>query len=80
MNCIPPEENMFCTQSLSVRRRVSELANIFITFVHDGRVHFAFRPRKMASMNQKENQPLSPLDREYLYWTIVGKIATDNWS
>ena len=64
---------MFCTQPPSVRRRVSEPANIFITLVHDGRVHFAFRPRKMAYMNLKQNQLLSPLDREYLYWTIVAK-------
>ena len=69
---------MFCTQPASVRRRVSEPANIFTTLVPDGRVHFVFRPRTMSSMNQKENQLLSPLDREYLYWTVVGKIATDN--
>ena len=68
---------MFCTQPASVRRRVSEPADIPTTLVKDGRVHFAFRPRITASMSQKANQLLSLLDRKYLYWTIVGKIATD---
>ena len=71
---------MFCTQLASVRRRVSERADLSTSLVNDGCVHFAVRPRKMASMNQKDNQLLSPLYREYLYWAIVGKTATDKSS
>ena len=45
MNYIPPEEHKLCTQPASVRRRVSERADVSTTLVNDSRVHFALRPR-----------------------------------